>query len=141
MWPISPEDADQAVAAFAGAEVELRFGRDLDVVADPHLGPELLLQRLGEPEGPFPAGQVAGGADGPGLLVDVAGRAHADPFEVGRLDAGRLRGLDHRLRHRRGDVGGTAFRRRRLAGFALHRAVGVDHRGLDLGAAEIDAAA
>ena len=35
-----PEDPDQALELAPGAEVELRLGRDLDVVADPDLGSE-----------------------------------------------------------------------------------------------------
>src|SRR6202012_609209 len=66
-----PEDADQAVEALAGAERVLGFGRHLDVVADPDFRPQVFFERLAEREGAFPARQVAGGADGSGLLVDV----------------------------------------------------------------------
>ena len=48
--PGSPEDTDQALELAPGAELELGFGRDLDVVADPDLGAESLLP------GPLPAG-------------------------------------------------------------------------------------
>src|SRR6185312_14634064 len=136
-----PEDADQAVIALARAEVELGFGRDLDVVADPHRGPKFLLQRRAVREAALPAGEVAGAADDAGLLVGVAGRADPDPLQVGALDPGVLGRRGQRVGHRRGDVGGPAFGRRRSPCFALDRPVRVDHSGLDLGAAEVDAAA
>ena len=80
--PGAPEDADQGRELAPGAELELGFGRDLDVVADPHLGAELALQRLGEREAALPAGQVLGRGDDAGLLVGVAGRADPDPGQV-----------------------------------------------------------
>jgi hypothetical protein len=42
--PGPPEDAEQALELPAGAELELGFGRDLDVVADLDLGPQRLPQ-------------------------------------------------------------------------------------------------
>ena len=100
----APEDADQALELLAGAEVELGFGRDLDVVADLDLGPERFLQRFAEGEAALPAGQVAGAGDDAGLLVGIAGGADADAVEVRGLDVGFLGGfaqcVGHRLRPR-----------------------------------------
>ena len=77
----APEDADQALELAPGAEVELGLGRDLDVVADPDLGAQRLLQSLRQREAALPAGQVAGAGDDAGLLVGVAGRADPDALQ------------------------------------------------------------
>jgi hypothetical protein len=61
--------------------------------------------------------------------------------EVGRVHARRGRRLTQRRRHRVGDVGGTAARRRRATGLPAHGVLGVDDDSLDLRAAQIDAAA
>ena len=134
----APEDADQALELAPGAEVELGLGRDLDVVADPHLGPQFFLEGLRQREAAFPVGQVFGRGDDPGLLVGVAGRADSDALERRRLDSGLLRRLAQRLGHLLGDSGGATIGRRRPPRFALDVAARVDDHGLDLGAAEID---
>jgi hypothetical protein len=135
-----PEDPEQALELPAGAEVELGFGRDLDVVADPDLGPQLLLQLCGEREAAFPVGQVFRRGDDAGLLVGVAGRADADPGKLAALDPGFLRRVLERRGHRRRNVLGSAAGRRRPPRLPDHVATAVDDRGLDLGAAEVDAA-
>ena len=55
-----------------GAEVELGFGRDLDVIADLDRRAKVALERLGEGEALVPVGQVARAGDDAGLLVGVA---------------------------------------------------------------------
>ena len=88
-----------------GAEVELGFGRDLDVVADLDLGPEVLLERFAEREAALPAGQVAGRGDDAGLLVGVARRADPDALPAREVSTpAAFGGLAQRLGHRRGDV-------------------------------------
>ena len=59
----SPEDAEQRVELPARAELELRDGRDLHVVAERDRGAEQLGEPFGEREGAFPAGQVARARD------------------------------------------------------------------------------
>src|SRR5215203_628281 len=135
----APEDPDQALELPPGAEVELGFGRDLDVVADLHLGSERVAEVLGEREAALPAWEVAGSRDDAGLLVCVAGGADPDPDQVLGLDAGGLRRLAQRLRHRRGYVLRPAAGRRRSPRLADRLASPVDYRRLDLGAAEVDA--
>ena len=137
----APEDAEDGVELAGGAELELRVGRDLDVVAELHGRADPSAEVLAEREGAFPAGQVARAGDGPVVLVDGAGRADADPGQLGGLDAGGLRGVAQRARHRLRDVGGPALRGRGLAVLAEHLAVVVDDDSLDLRAAEVDAAA
>ena len=100
----APEDADQALELAPGAEVELGLGRDLDVVADPDLGPQRLLQGLRQREAALPAGQVAGAGDDAGLLVGVAGGADPDALQRRGLDPGLLGRLAQRRRHLLGDV-------------------------------------
>src|SRR5665811_739973 len=90
--PGAPPDAEQRRVLAPGAELVLAFDRDLDVVADLHLGPQSLRERLAEWEATLPAGQVAGAGDDPGLAVGVAGRADADAAQrVGRGPGGRCR--------------------------------------------------
>ena len=139
--PGSPEDPDQGRELAPGAEVELGFGRDLDVVADPHRGTELVFERRPEREAAVPAGQVLGRGDDAGLLVGVAGRADPDPGQVLAAHSGGLGRLPHRRRHLPGDVRRAAAGRGRVPRFAEDLALGVDDRGLDLGPAEVDAAA
>ena len=127
-----------------GAEVELGVGRDLDVVADPdrrcRASSSQCLGRAGSCR-PSRAGCGAAG-DGAGLLVGVARRADAD---AGQRRRSRRPAASAASRSAAaiavGDVRRAAAGRRRVARFAEHLAVGVDDRGLDLGAAEVDAAA
>ena len=114
----APEDADQALELAPGAEVELGLGRDLDVVADPDLGPQGLLQSLRQREAALPAGQVAGAGDDAGLLVGVAGGADPDALQRRGLDPGLLGRLAQRRRHLVGHVLGAAAGRRRPPRFA-----------------------
>ena len=137
----APEDADQALELAPGAEVELGLGRDLDVVADPDLGPQRLLQSLRQREAALPAGQVAGAGDDAGLLVGVAGGADPDALQRRGLDPGLLGRLAQRRRHLVGDVLRAAAGRRRPPRFAADLAAGVDDRRLDLRPAQVDAAA
>src|SRR4051812_40101745 len=137
----APEDAEDGVELAGGAELELGVGRHLHVVAEPHGRADPSSEVLAQREGAFPAGQVARAGDGPVVLVDRARRADPDAGQLGGLDAGGLRGLAQRARHRLRDVSRAALGRGGLAVLAQHLAVVVDDDGLDLRAAEIDAAA
>ena len=138
-----PEDADQARELAPGAEVELGFGRDLDVVADPHLGaraPSRALRRAGSCP-PSRAG---------------CGRRRRRRSCRRRRRASRPRprssslGLDAR-RPRPPRAARPPSPRRRPPGrprsasgwraSPQHLAAGVDDRRLDLRPAEVDAAA
>ena len=125
-----------------GAEVELGFGGDLDVVADPHLGAEGVVQGFAEREAALPAGQVLGRGDDAGLLVGVAGRADPDADQVLGLArpaasaASRIAAAIASATSAGPPLVGVGWRASPST-FAL----GVDDRGLDLGPAEVDAAA
>ena len=54
----APEDAEDRRVRFAGAELELGFGGDLDVVSDRDLRAERVAERLPERERRVPAGEV-----------------------------------------------------------------------------------
>ena len=138
----APEDADQAVELAPGAEVELGFGRDLDVVADPDLGPQAFFECLAEREAALPVGQVAGAGDDAGLLVGVAGGADPDALAASAVSTPAASAASRSASAIAAATScGPAAGRRRPPRFALDLARGVDDRGLDLGAAEVDAAA
>ena len=134
----APEDAEQRAVGTARAERELGVGRDLDVVAEPDLGPERLRQRRGEREAAFPIGQIARARHI--AAVDRARGADAHAGERRRLDAGLLGGLAQRRLHLGGDIFRAAARRRRAASRAEHLVIVVDDHRLDLRAAKVDAA-
>ncbi len=137
----APEDAEDGPKRPPGAELELRVGRDVDVVADTDVGPESPCQRLAERVAARPIGEVAGVRDDPGLLVGVAGRADAHARKVRRLHTRGFGGLvecaDHRLSH----ILRAALRGRRVTRLSGDLAVGCDDRRLDLRSAEIDSPA
>ena len=137
----SPEDPDQALELLTGTEVELGFGRDLDVVADSYLGPERPFEVVGQGERALPAGEVLRRGDDSGLLVGVAGGADPDPGQL-RRSRRRLPWLPpaapspsprRRPRARRWSASAGAP--------ARHLAAPVDDRGLDLRPTEVDTAA
>ena len=104
--------------------------------------PSSLFESFAEREAALPAGQVLALRDDAGLLVGVAGGADADalPGRAGSTPAASAASRSASAISR-GDVGRAALGRRRVPRFAEDLALGVDDRGLDLGAAEVDAAA
>src|SRR5213078_1729855 len=78
----SPPDAEHGLELLAGAELELALDGDGDVVAYPDGRPEVLREGLAQRERAGPARQVAGIRDDAGLLVGIAGRAHADSLQI-----------------------------------------------------------
>jgi hypothetical protein len=137
----APEHAEDRRVVAAGAELELRVGRHLDVVAEPDRHAERGVQRGAQVEHAVPVRQVLGAGDRTGVVVDLARRADPDALEVGRHDLRLGRRLAQRVGDRVRDVLRAALGRRRPARAADHLVVVVDDHRLDLRAAEVDAAA
>ena len=139
--PGSPEDADQALELAPGAEVELGLGRDLDVVADPHLGPQRFFSV--SPSGKLPSqpGRFLAPETTPVFSSASPGEPTPTPSSASRLDAGCRGRFAQRLGHRSATSAGPPSVGVGCRDFAEDLAVGVDDRGLDLGPAEVDAAA
>ncbi len=102
-----PEDAEQRAVQAPGAQLELGVGRDLDVVADPHLAAE---RRF---EASPPAGSVPSQPGRLRALRDVAvfdrpRRPHPDARQRGGLDPGRAGGVAQRRLHLGRHVGRPA---------------------------------
>ena len=145
-------DHDRATDAGAPPEAEerpkwpartchgLAFDRGADVVPDPHGHAEAARQSLAERKRLRPVRQIACVGDRAGRFVDAAGGADADPRERVGCDLGRLRRLLERLGDRADDLRGTAVGRRRPPRLTDDGIALVDDDGLDLGAAEVDAA-
>ena len=138
----SPEDPDQALELAPGAEVELRLGRDLDVVADPDLGSQRLLQRLRRAGSCLPsrAGSWRWRRRRSSRRRRRASRPRrppAPPVSTPACSAASRSAAAISA----ATPAGPPLGRRRAARFAQDLAAGVDDRGLDLGAAEVDAAA
>ena len=123
----------------SGAELELGFGRDLDVVADPDRGAELVFERLGEREAAVPAGQVLRRETTPVFSSASPGEPTPTPASSRsrRRRPRRPRASPRPSPRRRPRA---AARRRRVARFAEHLALGVDDGGLDLRPTEVDPA-
>ena len=140
----APEDAEQAVVLACGADLELGVGGEVDVVAERDgRAAELLLERLAQVERAGPLGEVHGAGDGALLVVDAAGRADADAGEVGRRSSpASSSDSSSTAAMPRGDRLRAALERRLVALGAEDLVVGalVHDRGLDLRAAEVDAA-
>ena len=79
--PVPQNTPSSELYGAADAEGELGVGGHLNVVAERHRRAARLLERGADVEAALPAGQVAGAGDGPGPVVDLAGRADADPVE------------------------------------------------------------
>ena len=138
--PVPQKTPEQRAERAPGAERDLGVGGDLHVVAERDARAEPVGERVAQLEGALPAGDVDDLRDGAELVLDGPGRADADAVERGGLGArGRGRLLD-RGDHARRDALGPAVGRRRAARLPLDRAGVVDHRRLDLRAAEVDAA-
>src|SRR4051794_5249124 len=137
----APEHAEQRVVRPARAELELRVGGDLDVVAEMRARAERVLERRAERELALPVREVPRARDRAGPRVDVARRADAHARQRVGLDARLVCGLGHRRGHRGGDVVRPALGRRRVARLAEHGVARVHHDRLDLRPAEVDAAA
>ena len=134
----APEDAEQRVIETASTEAELRVGRDLHVVAERDPTAERRFELLAEWIGPFPVGQVARARDI--ASHDHARRSDANTGQLGGLGLGRLgRIAQCRLDLPRNVCGPTLGRcgaSRRADDFVIV----IDDHGLDLRAAEVDAA-
>ena len=139
--PVPQKTPSERLVGTAGSELELGLGRHLNVVADLDRGAELLCEPGPELERARPsrAGSLPGKrsrcarSTSPGEPTPTAARALG-------LEVRRLRRLPHRLRHLLGDVLGATAGGRRPACLPEHLPPAVDDDGLDLGAAEVDAA-
>ena len=137
----APEHAEDRAVRLARAERELRVGRDLDVVAQPHLRAERVREHVAEGVGVEPVGQVAGGRDGPARCrpprrESPRRRRRGRSWTAPASSAASANGVGHRGRHIGWAARGGGRRTRR----AEHRSAVADDDRLDLGAAEVDAA-
>ena len=141
--PVPHQTPSTRLERLAGAELELGVDRDRRRRCRSRPAPRAPCERC-SPSGnePVPAGQVAGVGDHAGLLVGVAGRADADAGQVAGADArparpprASLRPSPRRRPRGRPWSGSAAAPRRGPCCAAS------DHDRLDLGPAEVDAAA
>ena len=142
--PVPQKTPSSAVVLARGADLELGVGREVDVVAErDRRAAELLLERLAQVERARPLGQVHGAGDGALRVVDAARRADADAGEVGDA-SGRPPRATPRARRpcapRSPSGPPLSGVWSRFAPEHLVVVVLVHDRGLDLRAAEVDAA-
>ena len=121
-----PEDAEQRVIRPSSAELELRVGGDLHVVADAvDLGASSASRSVAASGNvPSQPGRLRALVTFPSSIVP--GRADPDSPELGRVDLGRLGRVAQRALHLRRHILGSAARRRRTTCGSKHLMVVVN---------------